>query len=72
MDRLCKLVHGSAFMVEVKRPKGGVLAALQAERRDELRAQGWRIYLVKNKAEIDDVIERESLLARDAGSGVHS
>lgn len=60
MDRLCKLVHGSAFMVEVKRPRGGVLAALQAERRDELRGQGWRVYQVKNRGEIDDLIKRET------------
>jgi len=59
MDRLCKLIHGDAFMVEVKRPKGGVLAALQAEKRDELRAQGWRVYQVKNRGEIDDVLQQE-------------
>jgi hypothetical protein len=58
-DRLCKLPLGSAFLVELKRPKGGVLARLQKERHEELRAIGWRVYLAKDRGEVDAIIERE-------------
>lgn len=58
-DRLCKLPNGSAFFVEVKRPKGGRLAELQKVRRVELERAGWRVYWVKNKEEVDDVVRTE-------------
>jgi len=65
-DRLCKLPTGSAFVVEVKRPVGGVLAELQKVRRVELAGQGWRVYVVKNRGEIDDVIRKERAYAAAA------
>ena len=58
-DRLCKLPQGSAFMVETKRPKGGVVAELQKVRHAELRAIGWRVYTAKDRGEIDNVIRTE-------------
>jgi hypothetical protein len=59
-DQLCKLPGGSAFVVECKRPKGGRVAALQKVRHQEMRAVGWRVYLCKDREEIDHVIELES------------
>ena len=58
-DRLCKLPGGSAFLVETKRPKGGRLAKLQPIRHAELRAQGWRVYVAKNRGEVDAIIQAE-------------
>lgn len=58
-DRLCKLPDGDGFFVEVKRPVGGVLAELQKVRREELAGQGWRVYVVKNRGEIDEVVMAE-------------
>lgn len=63
-DRICKLPGGDAFLIEVKRPKGGVLARLQAEIHKELRAVGWRVYLCKDRGEIDATIERERAASR--------
>lgn len=59
MDRLCILPGGVIFFVEVKRPKGGVLAELQKQRRAEMQRLGCRCYVVKNRGEIDDVIRTE-------------
>jgi hypothetical protein len=59
-DRLCKLPGGSAFMVETKRPKKGRLAELQKVRHEELRGIGWRVYVAKDREEIDDVIRQET------------
>ena len=65
-DRLVKLPNVSAFVVELKRPKGGRLAALQVVRHKEMRDVGWRVYVCKNREEIDDVVHTE--LRRVAGS----
>lgn len=61
MDRLCILPGGIIFFVEVKRPKGGVLAELQKTRRDELQRLGCRCYVVKNREEINGVIREERI-----------
>jgi len=58
-DRIVKLPGVSAFLVELKKPKGGVVARLQKVRHEELRAIGWRVYLCKDREEIDHVIECE-------------
>jgi hypothetical protein len=58
-DQLCKLPGGSAFVVECKRPKGGRVAALQKVRHQEMRAVGWRVYVAKDRGEIDAIIEQE-------------
>lgn len=58
-DRIVKLPGVDAFLVETKRPKGGVVARLQKVRHSELRAIGWRVYLCKDREEIDRVISGE-------------
>lgn len=59
MDRLCILPGNVILFVEVKRPKGGVLAELQKVRREEMQKLGCRCYVVKNNEEIDRVIREE-------------
>jgi hypothetical protein len=58
-DQLVKLPGREAFVVEVKRPKGGVVAKLQMERHKEMRAIGWRVYVAKTRGEVDAIVERE-------------
>ncbi len=60
-DRLCILPGNVIFFVEVKKPKGGVLAKLQIARRAELERLGCRCYVVKNREEIGGVIAKEVL-----------
>lgn len=62
-DRIVKLPGGDAFLVELKRPKGGVTAKLQKVRHEELRAIGWRVYVAKTRGEIDDILNAEVGLA---------
>lgn len=65
-DRIVKLPGVDAFLVELKKPKGGVVARLQKVRHSELRAIGWRVYLCKDREEIDRVIETEKSFRADA------
>ena len=58
-DRIVKLPGVDAFLVELKKPKGGVVARLQKVRHEELRAVGWRVHLAKNNAEVDAVLAAE-------------
>ncbi len=58
-DRIVKLPGVSAFLVELKRPKGGRVAELQKVRHAELRAVGWRVYLAKDRGEVDAIITQE-------------
>lgn len=58
-DRLCILPGNVIFFVEVKKPKGGVLAKLQAARKREMELRGCHCYIVKNREEIGDVIRLE-------------
>lgn len=58
-DRVCFMPHGRVFLVEVKRPKGGVLAELQKVRRAEMEALGHRVYVVKNRGEVDAALQKE-------------
>jgi hypothetical protein len=59
-DQIVKLPGADAFLVELKRPKGGRLAELQKVRHAELRAVGWRVYVAKDRGEIDAIIRRET------------
>jgi hypothetical protein len=59
-DRIVKLPGVSAFLVELKRPKRGVVARLQKLRHEELRAIGWRVYLAKDRGEVDAIIRKEA------------
>ena len=58
-DRIVKLPGVDAFLVELKKPKGGVVARLQKVRHEELRAIGWRVYLCKDRGEVDECIRQE-------------
>lgn len=58
-DRLVVLPGGRMFFVELKRPKGGRLAVVQAERHKELRALGVTVYTAKNRGEVDAAIRLE-------------
>lgn len=55
-DRIVKLPGVSAFLVELKKPKGGRVAELQKVRHAELRAVGWEVFICKDRGEIDAVI----------------
>lgn len=59
-DRIVKLPGVSAFLVELKKPKGGRVAELQKVRHEELRAVGWRVYLAKDRGEVDAILRKES------------
>jgi hypothetical protein len=60
-DRMCSIVPGVLFFVELKRPRGGVVARLQKVRAEELRAQGFRVYVgIKTRGELDVVIAAEA------------
>lgn len=63
-DRIVKLPGVDAFLVELKKPKGGVVARLQKVRHEELRAVGWRVYLAKDRGEVDAIIRSETEQAR--------
>jgi hypothetical protein len=58
-DRIVKLPGVDAFLVELKKPKGGVVARLQKVRHEELRAIGWRVYLAKDRGEVDAILHGE-------------
>jgi len=60
-DRIVKLPGVEAFLVELKRPKGGVVSEVQKVRHAELRALGWRVYLAKDRGEVDAIIKKEML-----------
>lgn len=55
-DRLVILPAVPAFFVEVKRPRGGRLSALQPIRHEELRALGVAVYVVRNRGEVDAIL----------------
>ena len=59
-DRLCFLPGGVFFIVETKRPKGGVVAELQKVRRKELQDRGARVYIAKTRGEVDGIIRVEA------------
>lgn len=58
-DRIVCLPKGKVIFVETKRPKGGVLSALQIFRHRELRKIGQRVEVLNTKEKIDEFIERE-------------
>lgn len=50
-------INGLHCYVETKRPKGGRLSDIQKWRIKQLRAQGARVYVLKNTEEIDWLVE---------------
>ena len=55
-DRLIVLPGPRVIFVELKRPKGGVVSALQHWWRDRLVALGCEHHFVKTRAEVDALI----------------
>ena len=55
-DRFCALPGGIVFLVELKRPIGGRLAAHQEKYHRELRALGVAVYTAKDSAQIDQLL----------------
>lgn len=55
-DRLLVLPEGRIAFVELKRPKGGVLAPKQEYWHMVLRRLGCKVYVVKNCAEVEAML----------------
>lgn len=55
-DRIVVL-NGLLCFVELKRPKGGRVSEIQKWRIKQLHAQGMRAYVIKNKEEVDVLID---------------
>ena len=56
-DRLVLLPSGVLVWVELKRPKGGRVAGAQRVAHEELRRLGQTVVIVKNKEEVDELLE---------------
>ena len=61
-DRYIATGRGRAFYCELKREKRGVIAVQQTNRANELRALGFRVHTLDNRADIDLVIQNEKTL----------
>ena len=57
-DRLVLLPGGKIAFVELKRPKGGVVAELQKYQIERLRALGFVAEIVKDYHEVNALIEK--------------
>lgn len=55
-DRLVLLPGGRVIFVELKRPKGGVVARLQSWWRDRLRDLGFGAHVVATRAAVDELL----------------
>lgn len=58
-DRLVVLRNGEVFFCEVKRPRGGVVSAHQAERHRIYKNLGARVEIILSQADIDRVFASE-------------
>lgn len=54
-DRICVLPGGNIIFVELKRPKGGVVAARQEWWAAKLRSLGFVVLLIRNTDEINQL-----------------
>lgn len=55
-DRLVLLPSGRVIFVEVKRPKGGIVGAHQAERIERYKKLGATVAIILSEADIDRVL----------------
>jgi hypothetical protein len=55
-DRVALLPGGRVVFAELKRPKGGVVAAHQRERHDRYRALGAEVALIKTFEDVDRLL----------------
>lgn len=62
-DRLCVLPGGVHMFIELKRPKGGVLSRQQQSRIDWLCDNGHMAIAVKNRAEVDAVLDALAVMS---------
>ena len=56
-DRIVLLPHGRVIFVELKRPYGGRLSAIQKYQLDKLRSLGCEAAVVKNHKDIEELLE---------------
>lgn len=56
-DRLVILPRGKVAFVELKRPKGGRLSAMQKYQIKKLRDLGCKVFVVKNHEEVNAMLE---------------
>lgn len=56
-DRIAILPHGRVIFVELKRPYGGRLSAIQKYQLEKLRSLGCEAVVVKNHRDIEDLLE---------------
>jgi len=66
-DRLAVLPGGRVIFVELKRPKGGVVAAHQRERHARYRELGAEVAVIKTFADVDRLL---SLIDPASAAGV--
>ena len=56
-DRLLLLPRGHVVWVELKRPKGGRLSAIQKYQHQKLRSYGHVVYVVATRKEVDELFD---------------
>lgn len=56
-DRIIILPGNTVAFVELKRPKGGKLSKIQQYQIGKLRALGCKVYVTKNKTEVDEALK---------------
>ncbi len=59
-DRLV-LISGWHYLVEVKKPKGGLLEAHQVREHERLRDAGFEVYMAWTKEEVDALPELDPI-----------
>ena len=60
-DRICVFDGGRVFFVETKAPKGSRMQPAQPRRHRDLRNRGFRVYVPKTRAEVDELLRNEGL-----------
>lgn len=56
-DRIV-IMNGLICFIELKRPKGGRISDIQAWRINQLDKQGMKAYVLKNKEQVDYLVEQ--------------
>ena len=65
-DRLVCIPHDRIhFLVELKRPKGGILESHQVREHKRLQESGFRVYIAYTKEAVDLVLRKEFIDATD-------
>lgn len=64
-DRIILLPRGRIYFAETKRPKGGVVSAMQEKWREWLRALGFTVWVIWDEADLaafDLMLQQEEVL----------